>query len=108
MTLDAGVKMTANCSLSPEDAGGVTVYFDEEVFDVDARGDEVVEVEAEVSVSPVQRPLVLGFGVAQPSDGESGPVGPEVRPPWRPALQDRCRDGGQVDLVADLIAGALR
>ncbi|MDQ1376945.1 MAG: hypothetical protein QOE15_1118 [Acidimicrobiaceae bacterium] len=75
---------------------------------MDAGGDEIVQVEAEVPVSPVQRPLVLGLGVAQPCDGESGPVGPEIRPPRRPAVQDRCRDGGQVNLVPDLIAGALR
>jgi hypothetical protein len=46
--------VTIACCRYPEDARGVTVYVSEEDFDMDAGGDEVVELEAEASVSPGQ------------------------------------------------------
>src|SRR3954453_13682256 len=59
---------------APEDAGGVAIDFCEEVFDAVRRSNEVVEVEAQVAVSPVQGPRLAGGGVAKSGDGEAGPL----------------------------------
>jgi len=71
----------------------------------------VVDVEAEVAVTPVQRPLPGRPGVVQPGDREARPLRAHVSTPGRPALYDRQVPGRDVafhlDLVADMLRDAL-
>src|SRR3954470_1072590 len=92
---------------APEDAGGVALDFCEEVFDAVRRSNEVVEVEAQVAVSPVQGPRLAGGGVAKSGDGEAGPLRSEVLPPGLASFDDRQMARLDKTLDANLVAGML-
>jgi hypothetical protein len=69
------------------------------------RGHAVVGVEAEIAVTPVQRPRLRGLGVAQPSDRDARPLWAEVGAPRRAALDDRQVAFRDLTLDADLMPG---
>jgi hypothetical protein len=73
----------------PEDAGGVFVDLGEQVLEVGRSVDEVVAVELEVAVSPVQGPGVGGGGVAQAGDREAAPLWSVIFTPRRTSFEDR-------------------
>ncbi|MDX6334999.1 MAG: hypothetical protein QOG05_2339 [Streptosporangiaceae bacterium] len=64
----------------------------------------VVDVEAEVAITPVQRPLPGRLGVVQPGDGEARPLRAHVFTPGRPALHDRQMPRRDVAFHLDLVA----
>ena len=73
--------------LPPEDAGRVALDFVNEFFDAGCRLDEVVLVELQVAVAPVQRPLIADLRIAEAADREPGPLRAEVLPPRRPTFK---------------------
>ena len=91
-------------ALSPEDGGWVAVDLLEEVVDVRRRRNPVVDVEAEVAITPVQGPLPCRLGVAQPGDREPRPLRADALTPGRPALHDRQMPGPDVAFHRDLVA----
>jgi len=68
----------------------------------------VVEVEAQVTVAPVQHPGPGGLGIAKPGDGESCPFRAGALAPGRTALDDRQVPGAYVAFHPDLVPGMLR
>ena len=94
--------------LSPEDGGGVTIDFLEEVTDVLQGCQPIVGVESELAISPAQRPAPGCLGVAEPRDGKSRPFRAHALAPRRAALDDRQVPGPDVALHADLLADVLR
>src|ERR1039457_1927094 len=97
-------------ALSPEDGGRVAVDL-LEVVDVRRRLNPVVDVEAEVAITPVHGPLPRRLGVPQPGDREPRPLRAHVLTPGWPALHDRQMPGPDIafhlDLVADMLRDAL-
>jgi len=67
----------------------------------------IVGVEAEVAISPVQRPAPGRLDVTEPGDGKSCPLRVRVVPGW-PTLDDRQMPGPDLALHADLVADMLR
>jgi hypothetical protein len=64
----------------------------------------VVAVEAEVAITPIQRPRLVCLGVAEPGDGEPCPIWAGAFAPRRPALHDRQVPGSDVAFDTDLVA----
>jgi hypothetical protein len=64
----------------------------------------VVDVEAEVAITPVQRPLPGRLGVVQPGDRKARPLRAHVFTPGRPALHDRQMPRRDVAFHLDLVA----
>jgi len=93
--------------LSPEDRGGVAVDLRQEVVEVGGWFELVVAVEAEIAVTPVQRPHPGGLRVAEPGDGEPCPFRAGVLAPGRAALDDRQLPGPDVALDVDLVPDVL-
>jgi hypothetical protein len=91
--------------LSP---GGVAVDLVEEVLNVGAGIGQVVLVELEVPVSPVQRPLAAGTSCSGAARSAPGPGRSVLGLPWRTAFQARDGTIGDVELEADLISDMLR
>src|SRR5258707_5394753 len=96
---------TAASGLAPEYAGGVAVDLVEQGVDAVRRREQVVDVESEVAVAPVQGPGLAGGGVAQARDREAGPFRPGVLAPGSAPLDDREVSRGDLALDADLVAG---
>src|SRR5712675_667235 len=59
-------------------------------------------MEPQVAVPPIQRPHTGGLPIAQSGDREPGPLRTHVRPPRRPALNDRQMPISDIDLDANL------
>src|SRR5450756_2584476 len=76
------------CPSAPEDARRVAVNFGQQLVDVRGRRDEVVLLEAQVAVAPVQRPRAAGLRIAQSRDREAGPLGAQVFTPGSAPLDD--------------------
>ncbi len=91
--------------LAPEDARGVTVDLIEQVVGAVRRREQVVDVESDVTVAPVQGPGLVGGGVAQARDREGGPFRPGVPGPGSAPLDDREVSRGDLALDADLVGG---
>ena len=72
------------------------------------RHNPVVEVEAEVTIAPVQGPLLGRLGVAQPGNREPRPLRAHVLTLGWPAFHDRQMPGRHVALHLDLAAGMFR
>jgi len=70
---------------------------------VSARTDQVVLMEPEVPVTPVQGPLVAGLGVAETRDREPRPLRSKIAPPRRAAFEDRQGSTGHVHLEPNLV-----
>src|SRR5664279_3458008 len=73
---------------APEDASRVAVNFGQQLVDVRGRCNEVVLLEAQVAVAPVQRPRASGLRIAQSRDREAGPLGAQVFTPGSAPLDD--------------------
>ncbi len=93
--------------LAPEDAGWVAVDLAGQVVDAVRGYKQVVDMESEVAVAPVQGPGLVGGGVAQARDRKAGPFRPGVLVPGSVPLDDRDVPWGDLALDADLVAGVL-
>ena len=72
-----------------------------------ATGQRIETVELEVPVPPVHGPLATRFRVMEADDREPSPVGSEIGPPRRPALEHGHEPIAHVELVANLPTGSL-
>ena len=94
--------------VSPEDPGAVELDLLDELIEVWGRSGEVVFVELQVPVAPVERPLRAGLRVTEAADREPSPLGTNALSPRRSTLEDGDRAVGDVDLVADLVTRSRR
>lgn len=92
---------------APEDSGRVPVHLAKKFLDTLRRRDAVVEMEAEVTIAPVQRPHLVLDGVKQTGNRETGSLRPKILAPRCAALNDRQVSGSDLALNADLVAGVL-
>lgn len=88
---------------APEDCSWIAVDLGEEAPYVSAGTDQVVLMETEVPVTPVQGPLIAGLGVAETCDREPRPLRSETVPPRRTAFEDRQGSIGHVQLEPNLV-----
>ncbi len=92
----------------PEDARRSAVDLVDQLAHFHGRFDAVVAVEAQVAVSPVERPRPRGLGVAQPGDRQATPLRTEVGPLRRSALDNRQVGGVDLALNSNLVTRVLR
>jgi hypothetical protein len=99
---------TAPSPPTPEDRRRIRIDLGKQWVDVGHSADPIVWVPAEVAVAPVERPLGTRRVVVELGDRETRPLGPKVRSPWRPALDDGDRRAADHDFHADLGGDARR
>jgi hypothetical protein len=88
---------------TPEETAVVVLDVIDELVEVWGRRGEVVLVELEVLITPVERPLSPNLRVPKSTDREPSPLRAEVGAPPRPTFEQRDVAICHVDLVANLL-----